>query len=242
MARESSIIPQHDSAGVYEVEIFDCLNPKRVIVCLHGRGVRRWDGEQFFYAVAEHYDDSTVLLVDQFQYYDDVVQLNPLPILVERINGLIKEAMRLHPGVPIVAIAHSMGCGVATFIDTAVLHAMVLVTPAAGNPLKGYLEEYGNDIMNGKVVRNREGTKVNFTAGFVGSMKDIDWKREYEKLVEKFAPTYVFEAGDDEIIGEARFSLRDVPFTKYFILDRAKHNLAGISLEDFFAKLEPLIN
>jgi hypothetical protein len=109
MRRKSTIIVEHDAAGDYEIEIFDCLNPERVIVTSHGRGVRRWDGENFFYEVAEHYDNSTVLLADQFQHYDDIVQLNPLSILADRVNELISRAKNLHPNSKIILIAHSMG-------------------------------------------------------------------------------------------------------------------------------------
>ncbi len=73
----------------YEFEIFDHLTPKTVIVCAHGNGVRRWDGEKFFYAVAEHFADSAVLLVDQNQPDGDGVRLNPLSILKSRVEELV---------------------------------------------------------------------------------------------------------------------------------------------------------
>jgi hypothetical protein len=116
-----------------------------------------------------------------------------------------------------------------------------LVTPAAGHPLKGCIEEYGDNINFGKVVLNREGNRVNFTADFVDSIRGLNWKTEYEKLVKKYSPTYVFEGGADNIIGDERFDLRNVAFTKYFILDGAKRNLSGKYLDDFFTKLDPLL-
>lgn len=96
MNRKSSIITKHDSMGEYELEFFHDEHPTRVIVCAHGNGVRRRDGEQFFYAVAEHYTDSAVLLVDQNQTTGDGVTINPLPVLVSRVELLIEEAVRLY--------------------------------------------------------------------------------------------------------------------------------------------------
>lgn len=133
MARQSTVQIEQDSAGDYEVEIFDCANPRRVIVCSHGNGVRRWDGQKFFYAVAEHYADSTVLLVDQNQPDGDGVQLNPLPILAQRVERLIGEAKQLHPDVPLVLMGHSMGCGVITQVDLKGVDKIVFVTPGAGD-------------------------------------------------------------------------------------------------------------
>src|ERR1022692_1151166 len=146
MARKSIVTTKRDSAGDYDVEIFDHPIPKRIIICSHGNGVRRWDGEKFYYAVAEHYADSAVLLVDQNQQDDDGVKINPLPVLVSRVNDLIKEAKHLHPGVPIVLVAHSMGCAVATFVDLSGIRSVVFVAPAAGNPGAALVESYGEDI------------------------------------------------------------------------------------------------
>ena len=61
------------------------------------------------------------------------------------------------------------------------------------------------------------------------------------KFVKKHSPVYVFEAGDDGIIGDERFALRDIAFTGYEIIEGAKHNLSGQSLVKFYAKLDPLL-
>jgi hypothetical protein len=239
--RKSRVITKHDNAGDYEVEIFDTPNPKRVIVCAHGRGVRRWDGENFFYTVAEHYADSAVLLADQNQHEGGMVKMNPLPIMTARMQGLIEEAKRLHPSVPIVVMAHSMGCAVSSFLDMSDVGAVVFVTPAVGAPFQSYIERFGPDIVHGKVITSTEGTKQEFPVAFMESLKGIVWEDEYRKLVERFQPVYAFEAGNDEIVGEGRFKHRDIPFTKYEIIEGAKHNLVGQPLAGFFAKLDLLL-
>jgi pimeloyl-ACP methyl ester carboxylesterase len=241
MTRQSTVQTEHDSAGDYEIEIFDCPDPKRVIVCSHGRGVRRWDGEKFFYAVAEHYVDSAVLLADLNQHHDALVRMNPLPIEAGRVAGLIETAKRLHPGVPIVVLAHSMGCGVAALTDLHDVNAVVLVTPAVGTPYQGYIERYGADVVNGKTITSSEGTQQEFPAEFMASTKGIVWEDEYRKLAASPLPVYAFEAADDEIVGDGRFAHRDIPFTKYVIIPGAKHNLSGQPLADFFANLDNLL-
>jgi pimeloyl-ACP methyl ester carboxylesterase len=241
MPRKSSVITQHDAAGDYEVEIFDHPNPKRVIVCSHGRGVRRWDGEKFFYVVAEHYADSAVLLVDQNQLNADSIRINPLPILVKRVRELIEKAKQTHPETPIVIVAHSFGCGVASFLGTSDVSALVLVTPTVGTPFKSYTKRYGKGIINGKTITTIDGLKKEYTADFMNSVKDISWENEYAKLIKNYAPTYVFEAGEDEIIGEERSVLRNFPFTSYDIIHGAKHNLSGVALTEFFSKLDTLV-
>jgi pimeloyl-ACP methyl ester carboxylesterase len=238
MTRQSIVKTEHDKAGDYEVETIDCPDPKRVIVCSHGRGVRRWDGKKFFYAVAEHYADSAVLLTDLNQHDGALVRMNPLPIETGRVAGLIETAKRLHPGVPIVLLAHSMGCGVAALMDLRDVSTVVLVTPAVGAPYQGYIERYGADIVNGKIITSSEGTQQEFPAEFMASTKGIVWEDEYRKLVARFQPVYAFEAADDEIVGDGRFAHRNIPFTKYVIIPGAKHNLSGQPLTDFLANLD----
>lgn len=238
--RKSTVSTNHDDAGDYEVEVFDCPKPKRLIVCAHGGGVRRWDGEKFFYAVAEHYDDSAVLLVDQNQQDGDYIRINPLTVAAERINRLIAYAKKLHPGAPIVVMGHSFGCGVVSQLKLEGVNAIVLVTPAAGRSFRNYVDQFGESVANGLQVTSSDGIKKEYTAEFMDSIKNISWEEEYARLAKGPIPVYVFEAGADEIIGEERFAHREIPFTKYFILDRAPHNLVGKPLADFFAKLDPL--
>ncbi len=242
MPRQSTVTTTRDSAGDYEVEVFECQNPKRVIVCSHGGGVRRWDGEEFFYSVAEHFADSAVLLVDQNQLEHGIVKLNPLPVMVARVSGLIDLAKQEYPGVPIIVIAHSFGCGVASQLDISALSAMVLVAPTVGAPERRLIDQYGEEIVNGMQVMTSDNLQKIYTAEHYASLEGITWKDEYTKLVRHYSPVYAFEAGADEIISEEeRAPNRSVQFTKYLVLDGAPHNLAGKPLADFFAKLDPLL-
>src|SRR6185437_9891738 len=173
--RKSTISTKHDGVGDYEVETFDCENPKRVIVCAHGGGVRRWDGEKFFYGVAEHYNDSNVWLVDQNQQNGEYITLPPLYIAVARINDLITKAKASHPGVPIIVIAHSFGCGVVTQLDLSGVSLVVFVTPAPGKSFENYVKSYGKDAEKGKKVTTNDGLKKEFTAEFMKSIKGLSW-------------------------------------------------------------------
>jgi pimeloyl-ACP methyl ester carboxylesterase len=242
MPRISTILAKRDDAGDYEIEVFDCLNPKRVIVCSHGNGVRRWDGEKFFYAVAEHYADSAVLLVDQNQVAEaGGIQINPLPILAKRVNELVGESKRLHPESPVVLMGHSMGCGVATFVDLAAVNTLILVTPAAGDAQAKLIERYGQDVAKGKSVTTSDGLIKVITADYFASLKGIVWEDEYAKLVKRYQPIYVFEAGEEEIVSDERLKHRHLSFGRYEIIEGAHHNLTGEPLMDFFAKLDQLI-
>jgi hypothetical protein len=61
------------------------------------------------------------------------------------------------------------------------------------------------------------------------------------KMISKFKSVYVFEAGDDEIIGQERKKLSQLPFKSYEVIDGAKHNLSGRALTDFFTKLDLIL-
>ncbi len=239
--RKSTVKIRHDSAGEYEEELFDCDNPKRVVVCVHGGGVRRWDGEKFFYAVAEHFSDSAVLLVDQNQQNGEYIKINPLPVAVERITKLLAESKQKYPDIPVVVLAHSFGGGVASLLNLESVKSLVLVTPTAGSSFESYVERHGKDVENGLQVTTSDGLKKEYSAEFMKSIKGIVWEDKYAELMKGTVPVYVFEAGSDEIIGDERFALRNIPFTNYFILKGAHHNLSGKNLTEFFEKLDPIL-
>jgi len=243
MPRPSTVTIHHDSAGDYEVEVFDAKAPKRVIVTAHGNGVRRWDGKHFFHNVAEHYAEDTVLLVDQNQPEGNGVRLNPLPILVQRVAALLHQARQLHPGVPIVLMGHSMGCAIITFVeDLSGVEAIVFVTPGAGAQGPSLVKRYGPDILRGKIVTTSDGLYKNIPAEYVASVKGLVWEDQYAKLLHRFHPVYCFEAADEEIVGDERLVHRTLPFDDYQIIPHATHNLHGAPLEDFFTRLDPLLN
>lgn len=236
--RSSTITTQEDSAGEYETEIFGCENPARIIIGVHGNGVRRWDGEKFYYAVAEHYSDSVVVLADQNQQFGDGVQTNPLPILCSRVEESKKEAAKQYPGVPIIVIAHSMGCGVTARIDLGDVAAVFFIAAATGTPAKYLIERYGNHIVNGKTVTTSDGLTKIITKEYYDSIQGINWENEYAQLVARYSPVYTYEAGDDEVLGEGRFAHRTIPFTSYETIEGAKHNFSGEHLNELFTRMD----
>ena len=241
--RDSTITTHYDSAGEYEVEVFDTPQPKRVIVTAHGNGVRRWDGQYFFHRLADHYTDSAVLLVDQNQPDGDGVRLNPFPVLVARVQSLIATAKILHPSTPIVIIGHSMGCAVTALLsDLSGVTAIVFVAPAAGEQEQSLIRRYGADIVHGKAVKTSDGLRKVIPAEYVASVKGLVWEDAYANLLNRFSPVYAFEAGEEEVLGEERFAHRHLPFAKYDIIPGAKHNLEGAPLTEFFSRLDHLIN
>ena len=239
--RKSTVTTQQDASGSYETEIFDCASPKRVIITAHGNGVRRWDGGKFYYNVAEHYADAVVMLVDQNQAVGDGCQINPLPILVSRVQRLIDIAKQKYGGVPIIVIGHSMGCGVVTQLNLDAVEAVIFVSPAVGAPAKSLVSRYGADIVNGKTVKTSDGLTKIITKEYYQSVQYIVWEDEYQKLTERFSPVYVFESGDDEIVGEGRFAHRTLPFTSYEIINGAKHNFSGAALSELLNKIDKVL-
>lgn len=239
--RSSTITTQKDSAGEYETEVFGCENPARIIIGVHGNGVRRWDGEKFYYAVAEHYPDSVVVLADQNQQAGDGILINPLPVLCSRVEKSKKAAAKQYPGVPIIVIAHSMGCGVTARIGLGDVAAVFFIAAAVGTPAQYLIERYGNDIVKGKTVKTSDGLTKIISKEYYDSVKGINWENEYAQLVQRYSPVYAYEAGDDEIVGEGRFVHRTIPFTSYEIIEGAKHNFSSQALTELFQKMDTVL-
>lgn len=241
MTRESTVLTERDAGGEYEVEVFGCEKPKSIIVCSHGNGVRRWDGEKFFYAVAEHYPEHVFLLADQNQPYEDGCKLNSLKVMVARVQGLVDKAVTDLPGVPVIVMGHSMGCGVASQLNLDNVSKVVFVAPAAGEPISGLVERYGESVLEGRVVKTSDGLTKFISKEYVDSVRGIIWEREYEKLLERFKPVYVFEAGEEEIVGDERLKHRDLSFADYEIIPGATHNFHGEALTRLFTSLDPIL-
>lgn len=242
MERVSRVLTETDAGGEYEIETFDCARPKSVVVCVHGNGVRRWDGERFFYEVAENYPKRAFLLVDQNQPYEDGCKLNDLKIMVARVQRLIEKAAEDYPGGPIIVMGHSMGCGIITQLDLNKVSEVIFVAPASGDQHASLTKRYGKDILKGKVVTTSDGLTKYITKEYVDSVRGIVWEKEYEKFLERYRqPVYVYESGDEEIVGKDRFKHRDMPFTDYKIIPGATHNLHGEALRMLFGELDDLL-
>ena len=240
--RNSTITTQQDQSGSYEVEIFDCEKPSSVVICVHGRGVRRWDGEKFFYAVADHYPDSAFLLADQNQFEDDeTCILNPLPIATARVQALISLAKQKYPGVPIVVMGHSLGCAITTRLDLTGVEKVIFVTPAAGTDTEKLIARYGADIANGKRATSSDGVTRYFSAEYFASLQDVTWEDEYRKLLDCYQPVYAFESEQEEIVGDERLAHRDMSFASYQIIPGGTHNLHGEPLQWFLDHTDALI-
>ncbi len=241
--RKSEVIKLEDSAGKYEQEIFHSDDPKIVIVGIHGNGVRRWDGEKFFYQVAEEFSDCAVFLVDQNQTEENGVRLNSLDTMVTRNQELIKTAKSRYPESEIWIISHSMGCGINARLDLSDISGSIFVAPTAGDFATKYTARYGDDVWFGKIVKSRSkaGTSKNITKEFMDSVKSIDWDKEYKELLSKYPNIHVFESGAEEIVGEERFELRDMPFASYDIIEGAKHNFEGSHSKALFSKIRKII-
>jgi pimeloyl-ACP methyl ester carboxylesterase len=240
--RASTIIKNSDAAGEYAAEIFEADNPSSVIVCVHGRGVRRWDGEKFFYAVAEHYPQHTFLLVDQNQFTDDdTCELNPLPIAIARVQRLISFAKERYPQVPIIVMGHSLGCAITTRLELQDVAKVIFVTPAAGTDTEKLIERYGADIVGGKRVTSADGVTRYFSADYLSSLQGITWETEYRKLVERYQPVHAFESEKEEIVTDDRLAHRQLPFASYQIIPEGTHNLHGKPLQWFFDHVDSLL-
>jgi pimeloyl-ACP methyl ester carboxylesterase len=239
--RTSQVITKEEQAGSYEIEVFDCAKPTSVIICSHGNGVRRWDGENFFYNVVEHYPGSAFLLVDQNQVYKDGCKLNDLQIMVDRVQGLVTKAKADYPGVPIIVMGHSMGCGAAARLSPQDVSKMIFVAPTAGDETAKLLRRYGPDILAGQEVKSSDGLTKFVSKEFVDSVQSVVWEEEYKKLLTEFSAVHVFEAGKEELVSEERFKHRDMPFETYTIIPGATHNVHGQALQDLFVELDRLI-
>lgn len=240
--RISAITTLQDSAGPYEVEVYECENPQRIILGVHGNGVRRWDGEKFYYALAEHFTDSVVVLVDQNQPESDGCRLNSLDIAISRNQTALNDIRQKYPKTPIYIVGHSMGAGVAAMLDTQPSNNYVLVAPAVGAQCQKYIARYGQTIVDGMIVTTSDGLYKNITKEFMDSVKTIKWQDVYAQLLQTNRTVHVFESGADEILDDERFELRGMPFTSYIIIDGASHNLSGEYFSDFASMLQVLFD
>ena len=241
MARNSEVIKFSDKAGDFEIEIFDAKNPKNIIVSAHGNGERRWDGERFYYQVAEHFLNSAVLLVDQNQPEGDGVILNDFEVLVARVQKQLDYAKENYKNIPVWVIAHSMGCPITCKLNLDKVAGVIFISPAVGAPEKTMVVRYGADIVEGKTVLTSDGLTKIIPKSYYDSIRGLVWEDEYSKLVDRFSPVYTFESGDDEIVGDGRFAHRDIAFNDYQIIDGAKHNFTGRHSEELFAKIDLIL-
>jgi pimeloyl-ACP methyl ester carboxylesterase len=232
---------QTDSAGDYELEIFDAPDPRAVIVCAHGNGVRRWDGERFYYAVAEHYPQDVCLLVDQCQVIDGGCQLNSLEVMVGRVQGLVERARTDYPDVPIIIMGHSMGCGISSLLDLTGVSSVIFVAPGAGSAYQPLIDRYGADVIDGKLVTTSDNLVKMISKPYVDSAKGVIWGDKYREMLQRFPNVYVYESGNEEIVGDDRLLLRDMPFAGYQIIPGATHNYAGEPLQRLFTELDGLL-
>ncbi len=239
--RKDTVLRLSDSAGEYEQEVFGCSSPKRIILGIHGNGVRRWDGEKFFYQVSDHFIDSIVVLVDQNQVVGDGCKLNSLDIMASRTQKALSAVQKQYPDLPVWALGHSMGCGIISLLDVSTLTGIVFVAPGAGAQLDKYIERYGADIVNGKTVQTTDGLTKIISKEFMDSAKNVIWQEKYAELIKKLPNIHVFEAGDDEIVDEERFELRDMPFSSYTIIEGARHNFSGQFSSQLFQYIDTII-
>lgn len=240
--RKSVVTKQRDTAGEYETEVFGCDEPKSVVICVHGNGVRRWDGENFFYNVAEHYPEHAFYLVDQTQTIEDGCALIDLKLMVARVQVIVNQAQADHPDVPITVLAHSMGCGVASLIDASDVTRMIFVAPASGDVVKINIDRYGKDILNGSMVKTSDGLNKFFSKEYVDSVSGVVWEEKYIELMKNLSEVYVFEAGSDEILTEERRAAnRNLPFKKYKTIDGATHNFHSKALDKLYEEINDLI-
>ncbi len=240
--RTNHVFTDSDKAGDYEVELIEVNDPKSIVICSHGNGVRRWDGERFFHNVAEHYPTHSFYLVDQNQVIDDGCSLNDLSVMAARVQELITLAKQNHPSTPIIVLAHSMGCGVATRLGLTDVERVIFVAPAAGDLIQKLAERYGKSIAEqGGMTHTSDGLNKLVTKEYIESVKGLVWEEEYEKLLKSYPEVYVFESGEEEIVADERFKHRNLPFKNYKIIPGAKHNYAGEALKELFTELDTLL-
>lgn len=240
--RKSSVTTNRDAAGEYESEVFDCENPKSLVICVHGNGVRRWDGEEFFSNVANNYPNHAFYLVDLTQPFDGGCELIDLKLMVARVEKLIAQAKSNYPDVEINILAHSMGCGVSSLVDTEGIARMILVAPAGGDVVKLMVSRYGEGVLNGGMVKTSDGLNKLLSKAYVDSVGGIVWEEKYENLLKRFKEVYAYESGEDEIVTEERRApLRTMPFATYKVIEGATHNLHGDALKKLYSEIDNLI-
>ena len=233
---------KQDAAGMYETEVFDCDNPKSVVICAHGNGVRRWDGESFFYNVAKRYTNHAFYLVDQTQPFDGGCELIDLRLMVHRVQDMLNQACSDYPGVPITILAHSMGCGVASLLDVRNVTRMIFITPASGDVVQINVARYGKHILDGSMVKTSDGLNKLFSKEYMDSVSGVKWEEKYTALLKHFGEIYVFEAGSDEILTEERRAAnRTLPFKGYKVIDGATHNFHDEALEKLYSEIDDLL-
>jgi hypothetical protein len=148
---------------------------------------------------------------------------------------------KAHPDTPIWFIAHSMGCGIASLMDTSDVSGIIFVAPGVGKQVENYIARYGKDIVNGKIVKTSDGLTKHISKEFMDSATDIYWQAEFLKLLKQLPAVHVFESGADEIVDEERFELRDMSFASYTIVEGAPHNFSGKYAEELFNKIELIV-
>jgi hypothetical protein len=119
---------------------------------------------------------------------------------------------------------------------------MIFITPGVGDVHKIYKQRYGDDVVNGKTIVSSDGITKIISKEFMDSSADLIREEKYAQLLDRYSPVHVYEAGDDEIVGDERYVLRDMPFASYTIIKGAKHNLSGKYSEELFRKIDQLFD
>lgn len=133
-----------------------------------------------------------------------------------------------------------MGCGLITKLELGAVARAIFVAPTAGNETEKLIERYGPEVREGKLTMSSDGLKKYISKAYFDSVQGIVWQEEYKKLLTRYNPVYVFESADEEIVGQERFALREMPFASYTVIPGAKHNLAGRPLRRLFTELDTL--
>jgi len=134
-----------------------------------------------------------------------------------------------------------MGCGIVTRLNLNAVGKVIFVAPTAGNESLRLYRRYGSNIVDGKLTVSTDGRKKYMSKEYVASMQGIVWEDEYRALLDRYHEVYVFEAENEEIVGEDRFALRKLPFAGYTIIPGATHNLHGEALERFIVQCSDLL-
>ncbi len=207
----------------------------KTIVCSHGFGVDK-TGRGLFTDIAKTFPDCNFVMFD----YNDVQPNGDMTMRSLDVQARILEERVEKVDGKSVILAHSQGCIVAAMSRLKNIEKIIFLAPPDNLNTTGFSRMFERDgakfNLNGtSILPRRDGTTTYIGRDYLDSIKDVDIKKLFKAVNEKYDLTLI-KAADDEVVGQTDFS-----YLKNVIQILGDHNFTGEYRKGLLEKLALII-